>query len=414
MKARIAFESLESRQLASVSPGVLLGTNLLVDGNAENAEGATTPDMVLTVPGWKVNGNFTIVEYDSAGFPDHGTPGSDDRGRNFFAGGKSDATHRTSSATQDVAVASLATDIDAGRIKYDFSGWLGGYKKEGDEVEMRIAFFNTTNPPDKTGGWLVAHGPDAADRQNLTAFAQRSMSGTVPAGTRTIRVGMFTTYHNGAYIDGYADDMSLTLASNAKPGTGFVSGTVFNDVDGDLRKSSKEKGLAGATVFVDKDNDRKLDTDEPRATTEATGAYTLANVPKGRAVVRMIVPTGFRASLSAVQSLRVNAGLTTIADPFAGTQTALITGKVVWQPAANDVSARPFRGGAVFIDLNHNGKFDLTDRGSMLDDEGQFQLTAPRGAYTILVDQTEGVSPLNVRVGKAQVSTGHVITVPPQ
>jgi hypothetical protein len=404
MKSHATFELLESRRLASVS----LGTNLLQNGDAENAEGGTTPNMVLPVPGWKVTGNFTIVEYDSTGFPDHGTPGSDDRGRNFFAGGKTDGTTVASSATQDVNVSSLATDIDAGRIKYDLSAWLGGWKREDDEITMCAAFLNTTNPPDKTSGWLIAHGPDADDRGGLTAFALRSMRGTVPSGTRTIRVALFTRYRQGAYIDGYADDVSLTLSSKAAPNTGFVTGNVFNDGNGNGKKNTNDKALAGVTVFADVDGDGKLDAGEPNAATDASGAYLLAKVPMGSVSVQLIALAGFRASSAATQKVNVTAGLTAAASPFLATQTSLISGKVLWD------NGEPFEGRTIYIDGNGNGALDAGETASRIDAKGRFSLVAPRGSYTLRVTDVTGVVPLKVRVGKGQFSSGHVITIPPQ
>lgn len=404
MQSHPTFESLESRRLASAS----LNTNLLQNGDAENAEGTTTPGLIVPVPGWKTTGNFTIVEYDAAGFPDHGTPGPDDRGRNFFAGGNTTNQTIASSATQDVNVSSLAADIDAGRVKYDLSAWLGGWKKEDDEIEMRIAFLKATTA--KTDGWLIAHGPDADDRGGLTAFALRSMRGTVPSGTRTIRVALFTRYRQGRYIDGYADDVSLTLSSKAAPNTGFVSGSVFNDLNGNGKKNTNDKALAGVTVFADVDGDGKLDATEPRATTDAGGAYSLNNVPTGQALVRMLPPAGFRVSSAAVQKVNVTEGLTTNASTFLATQMAAISGKVQW----DDDEASAFANGTVYIDRNNNGRLDAGEQSTRSNDKGEFSIVVPRGSYTVRIDDAIGVAPLKVRVGKGQFSTGHVITIPPQ
>jgi hypothetical protein len=55
----------------------------------------------------------------------------------------------------------------------------------------------------------------AADRSNTTEFVQRSASGTVPVGTRSIRIVVTATRLSGHTNDGYADNLSLVLQSGS-------------------------------------------------------------------------------------------------------------------------------------------------------------------------------------------------------
>lgn len=53
-------------------------------------------------------------------------------------------------------------------------------------------------------------GPvSAADRQNATGLLQRKASGKVPPGTVKLVVTLRMTRTDGAYNDGYADNLSL-------------------------------------------------------------------------------------------------------------------------------------------------------------------------------------------------------------
>ncbi len=82
--------------------------------------------------------------------------------------------------------------------------------------------------------------------------------------------------------------------------TGTISGTVYQDNNGNGVKDGSEPGLAGVTVFYDANNNGTLDAGEISATTNGTGAYSLANVPSGSDVVRAITPSNFVATSGAV------------------------------------------------------------------------------------------------------------------
>ncbi|MCL5746418.1 MAG: hypothetical protein M1541_21220 [Acidobacteria bacterium] len=70
------------------------------------------------------------------------------------------------------------------------------------------------------------------DRGNQTAFLKRTASGSVPAGTRRVEVWVtMRFYDGGGYIDGYADNISFTLNSNA-PTALIKDGGVVNAASG--------------------------------------------------------------------------------------------------------------------------------------------------------------------------------------
>src|SRR5262249_30611195 len=65
----------------------LFGRNLLANGDAEGGTGSDNGD-AMPAPGWMSTDGLAVVQYGaSGGFPDATTPGPDDRGVNFFAGG---------------------------------------------------------------------------------------------------------------------------------------------------------------------------------------------------------------------------------------------------------------------------------------------------------------------------------------
>lgn len=182
--------------------------NLIINGGAEAAPGSGDGEAVA-VPGWTVlQGQFTAVRYGGAeGFPGASSPGPADRGANFFAGGSGSAI---AEAYQEIDVADLASDIDAGQVNYTLTGYFGGFQGQQDQAFAYLSFRDAT--ADLSLSPHVGH-VSAEERASQTGLLPRSVSGPVPPGTRTIQVYLFISRSSGSYSDGYADNLTLTLAA---------------------------------------------------------------------------------------------------------------------------------------------------------------------------------------------------------
>ena len=411
------FESLESRQLMSVT----LGENLLVNGDADHPRRARGTPPVL-MHGWTTVGPFTAERYGAPDMPTTTSAGPSNRGTHFFGGGKAtilpngQPLFTQTSAFQDVNVASLATDINAGRIRYESSAFLGGYGNERDSMSLRVTFLlsdGTTVP----GETLLGHDP--AGRKGQTSLILNSVQSSVPVGTTAIRVEMIAKLTFGRYIDGYADDVSLKLTSTAGTKHGFVAGRVKNDTDGDGKGMTMELGLPGVTVFADQNKNGKFDKGEPRAVTDDAGAYVLAGVASGNAVIRQIVPKGFRATDTLARTVRVLGGLTTAAPDFRASRTGVIAGNVFNDANGNrkrDKSEKGLEGITVFLDGNGNGMLDAGERFTNSDKNGNFSFIAQRGTYKLrrvesMLPVPGKEKPIVVKLADGQKSFGHVFGV---
>lgn len=190
--------------------GLLGGLNLLVNGDAERGPGTMDGTVVVTdIPGWTTTGELNVIEYGtSGGYPLSTDPGPDNRGKNFFGGGPND-NDAVSTATQTIDVSSVVLALESGNVSYVLTGWLGGYSSQEDNAVLTIQF------EDGSGQALgqAQIGPVAAeDRQGATGLLQRTANGKVPKGTRKIVVTLTITRTEGTANDGYADNLSLTLA----------------------------------------------------------------------------------------------------------------------------------------------------------------------------------------------------------
>ncbi len=411
------FESLESRQLMSVT----LGENLLTNGDADHPRKSRGAPPVL-MHGWTTVGPFSVERYGAPGMPTTTSAGPAKRGASFFAGGKATILPNNqplftqTSAYQDVNVAALATDINAGRIQYESSAFLGGYGNERDSMSLRTSFLlsdGTTVP----GETLLGHDP--AGREGQTKLMLNSVQSSVPVGTTAIRVEMIAKLTFGRYIDGYADDVSLKLTSTAGTKRGFVAGRVKNDTDGDGKGMTMELGLPGVTVFADQIKNGKLDKGEPRAVTDAQGRYLLAGVTAGNAVIRQIVPKGFRATDALARTVKVRGGLTTAAPDFRASRTGVIAGSVFNDANGNrkrDKSEKGLEGITVFLDGNGNGMLDAGERSTNSDKNGNFSFVTLAGTYKLrrvesMLPVPGKEKPIVIKLAAGQKSFGHVFGV---
>jgi uncharacterized protein (TIGR03437 family) len=212
------------------------GSNLIANGNAEAPNGTQLPFPVTSVlksgiidlPNWVRFGAFTLDTYSNDSDLKVTDPGPSDRGSWFFYGGPSNAS---SSATQDIDVGAAAQQIDTGNVTFAFSAWLGGYVDQDDHMTISAQFLNWQGA---TLGSSALGQVLAADRNNKDALLQKSQSGAIPVGTRTIRITMQATRLVGLDNDGIADSLSLVLTAPGASGTtpaiqsgGVVSASAF-------------------------------------------------------------------------------------------------------------------------------------------------------------------------------------------
>jgi hypothetical protein len=192
---------------ASAHPAA--GPNLIKNGGAEAGPGVLNASGVAaTLPGWTRTPNFTVVKYAAGGgFPDAAIAAQIGGKANFFAGGPNALT---SSATQVVNVTKFKAPIDAGQRVATLSAFLGGYAGHRDSMSVTATFLSEAG---KKLGVLKIGPVTVAERNSETTLLQKSASKPVPRKTRSIQVKLAARRTDPSYNDGYADNVSLTLAA---------------------------------------------------------------------------------------------------------------------------------------------------------------------------------------------------------
>jgi hypothetical protein len=188
-----------ARSSADCSPPILLGSNLIANGDAEADVGATNHVSVVSPSCWTAESNLTVVSYTTPGSP------TTTFGLNYFAGGPNTAI---STATQTIDVSSLASLIDKNVVEISLEGRLGGYSVETDTMTVKATFRSQTL---EQRGQLTIGPITAVDRSYTTTLLSRLAITKVPTATRQIVITMAAIRENGTFNDGYADDLSLTL-----------------------------------------------------------------------------------------------------------------------------------------------------------------------------------------------------------
>ncbi|KAG2172395.1 hypothetical protein INT43_004937 [Umbelopsis isabellina] len=191
------------------------GPNLVANGDFETGDADTTGYGAVTIPGWLVTsgGTPTVVSYGTSGFPSSSTTGPSNRGNNFFAGGDAGVDV---SISQTLNVAAAATNIDSNKVQYSFSAWLGGYSTQSDQAKI-VATFLDANGKNLTASTI---GPVTATQRGLvTKFLSQSATGTLPSGTRSVKLDVYSSIISaGTYTDGYVDNISFTISdTSVKP-----------------------------------------------------------------------------------------------------------------------------------------------------------------------------------------------------
>jgi protocatechuate 3,4-dioxygenase beta subunit len=167
---------------------------------------------------------------------------------------------------------------------------------------------------------------------------------------------------------------------------GMISGTIFNDVNGNSAHDSSEPGLSGATAYLDINRNGKLDAGEPSRVTSSSGAFNFSNVAPAAYSVREILPSGLNYTTLNEFSATVTEGSSATIN-FGNQKAGSISG-LVFNDSNADGLIDGFDSGisnaTVYIDANNNGKLDTGEKSMKSANNGPFNFfnLAP-GTYTV-------------------------------
>ncbi|MDD2836095.1 MAG: SdrD B-like domain-containing protein, partial [Methanothrix sp.] len=179
-----------------------------------------------------------------------------------------------------------------------------------------------------------------------------------------------------------------------------ISGTKFNDLDGDGTKDTGESGLADWKIYCDENNDGNFQDGEISAITDANGAYTLANLVPGTYKVREVLKTGWAQTTPAANLYTVELADANAVDKNFGNRGSLsISGTKFYDldgDGSKDAGESGLADWKIYCDDNNDGSFQ---------DGETYAITDENGAYTLanLVPGTYNVREV-LKTGWAQTT----------
>lgn len=188
------------------------GVNLVSNPGADEGASSVDGTIGVSIPGWEVSNLLTVATYGAAGLHTEATPGSPDRGTQYFFGGP--AASQTPTATQNIDLSQISTEIDQGRVEFLLSGWLGGVQGFDDTALVAVVFIDGAGESIGTGNII---GPTNAGRNGRTAMLYRQRIGNVPIGARAAIVALTMSRSTPGFCRGSADDLSLQLTLGPCP-----------------------------------------------------------------------------------------------------------------------------------------------------------------------------------------------------
>jgi hypothetical protein len=254
---------------------------------------------------------------------------------------------------------------------------------------------------------------------------------TVAPGTYSVvevlQPGWFLSPGHSTSVTVVVTDNAELVAdfANFTPLLGTISGTIWNDLNGDGVLSG-EPGIPDWTVYLDQNGDGVLTPGEPVAVTDANGDYTLTGVPAGSGVVRDIPAIGWSPTAPGTGSQLVTIlnGGAAIGINFGNKQRTdgAISGAVYVdsnQNGVRDAGERGLPGITVFMDVNNNGALDVGEPSTItstdlfytpaVNEAGSYQFThLAVGVYHIreIVPVEQSLTPLNTREQVIDLLTG--------
>ncbi|HEY0008441.1 MAG TPA: SdrD B-like domain-containing protein [Tepidisphaeraceae bacterium] len=154
---------------------------------------------------------------------------------------------------------------------------------------------------------------DASEKQTITAAGTGAWKfENLPAGTYHVRRVFPSGFTYSTQLINFqlaANQQAGTFTigsrttSSTPPKTGSISGYTFNDSDKDGVLDATETKAGGKTVFLDANNNGKLDTGERQQITAANGSYAFTGLTAGTYRVRRVFPSGFTYSTQPIDLL---------------------------------------------------------------------------------------------------------------
>ena len=206
-----------------------------------------------------------------------------------------------STTNQLAVISSITVDSIDGNVFTDLNG-NGQFSSSDPTLAGRTVFINR----DGTGA------PDANNPSTVTDSSGNYTFTGLPAGTYSIS----EVLPANASLTTPSQTVTVAAGETAS-GVDFgdrpsITGTVYQDTNGNKQFDAGELSVSGCTVFLNIDGSGAPDNNNPSTTTNANGLYYFSNLAPGTYTVEELVPAGITMSTSATRTATVQSGQTAL------------------------------------------------------------------------------------------------------
>ena len=236
---------------------------------------------------------------------------------------------------------------------------------------------------------------DAGEKSTTTDASGNYLLSGLVSGTYKVREVVPSGWSQTFPTLGYGISVTLATGQNSinnnfgvKQTTtsgGSISGTIFNDPNGNGIKDAVENGISGRTVYIDTNGDSILDNGEKSSVTNSSGAYTIGGLAAGTFKVREVLPSSWSQTSptsNAGLSVTISTGQASGSHNFfcrrTPTGTGSISGNVFHDFNRNgikDTGDTGLSGFTVYIDLDNDSVMDTNEQRILTDSNGNYSLT---------------------------------------
>lgn len=219
-------------------------------------------------------GSYVVREVTPAGYSIH-APASGAFAVTLAAGQDVTGDNFADAPIRAAISGALFNDLNADGTRQTTEAGLSGWRVYIDANNNgKFDAGETSVLTSSTGGYTIA---------NLLP-ASYTVRDVVPAGWRGTTAASYVVTLAGTNATG----RNFGATQKAK-----LSGTVFQDTNRNTLQDVGEKGLAGWRVFLDANNNGKLDAGEMSVLTDSLGNWSFNALPAGKYVIRVVQQTGF-------------------------------------------------------------------------------------------------------------------------
>ncbi|TAG90020.1 MAG: hypothetical protein EAZ09_23425 [Oscillatoriales cyanobacterium] len=192
-----------------------------------------------------------------------------------------------------------------------------------------------------------------------------------------------------------ASQINITNVNIGNFQVGSISGTKYNDLNANGRPDGGDFPLPNWQLYLDLNNNNRLDTNEPSSITNGQGNYTFANLPAGTYQVREVQQPNFRQTTpnpgpiniaSGTNVLNINFGNNFNAGTIAGTKFNDINSN-----GRLDAGEPPLTNWEIYLDLNRNNRLDGGEPVTRTNLQGNYAfVNVPADTYSVREVQQPG------------------------